>query len=79
MKPKKQLTGIDLLLDICNRPNKYARVMNVPSWQEAALALIELGHKLGANQRPRFMRTGSLYCDMAYTISKEANANWNLN
>lgn len=78
MKPKKQLTGKALLLDICNYPNKYYHVMNVPCWLDAAQALIEMGCKLGLTQRPIIMRRELIPNDM-WAISKSANATWNLN
>jgi hypothetical protein len=76
MKRKKQLTGKDLLLDICNYPNKYYRVINVPCWYDAAQALIEMGCKLGLNQRPAIMRR-ELLDNQIREIAAETN--WNLN
>lgn len=74
---KKPLEGKALLLDICNYPNKYRHVMNVPCWSDAARSLIEIGCRLGTNQLPPVMRL-TLVEDNAYPIAKEANAKWNL-
>jgi hypothetical protein len=77
-KNKPQPTGIDLLIDICNKPNKYARFVNVPSWQDAARYLIEMGYQLTLKQRPIIMRR-ELSVNWTRSIASEAQREMNMN
>lgn len=79
-KITKQLTGVDLLFDICKHPHKYDFVINAPCWIDAASVLIELGYRLPLNQRPIILRK-ELYpgreklLSIAAAFKREANIN----
>lgn len=77
-KNQQQLTGIDLLMDICDNPRKYDHIVNAPSWMDAATYLIESGYQLKIDQRPIIMRR-ELTPNRMLSISTEAKRELNLN
>ena len=70
---------IDLLIDICKSPKKYARCINTPCHQDAARALLEYGFVLPLNYLPIYMRKGNLYNNDSLHIATTATRNYNLN
>jgi hypothetical protein len=79
-KAPKQPTGIDLLIDICNHPRKYDRVVNVPAHADAAQYLLESGYSLNPKQLPLFMaKNRELFPSRMLSIATQATRELNMN